>query len=635
MKNLCLSIVFALRVGICFGQNDFLAKSDSLNKQLANANSDLQRAQLFGQLQDLWRTKNQLKATEYGKSEVEYAKKSGNKNQIAGALYRLAFGYMELGYAPQSIEILTQLLPLTEGKDPNSYATTLAFIAMNYETQRDYDNALKYAQKAHFVGEQLTKENKLEDPRIPLGEVMNLASIFEKRNELDSALFYGRLCYARVLNKKLPPECAFFAWQNRWVYGKIQQRLHHPDLAMKLYREARHYALQMDDGSGIRAVELSMATLFEQQNRLDSAIIYAKKAFERGQTTVSYQTISEAGFLLKKMFQQQKNATQALFYYEAANTAKDSLLNVEKTRQVQLLTFREERRVERQQQALEAERVAFQNQTKQYGLLIGLAVLLLVAFLLYQNNRQKQRANELLQSQQVQIEGLNKDLETKVAQRTAELQTALKEAQEALLKGQTTERKRVASELHDNLGGLLSALKMTTYSLNTQDLHPQEQAIYAQMVGMINDATQQVRSLSHNLLPEELEKRGLVASLENSVYQFNLSNKTIFTLQTQGMDERLSKHVEFNLYAICLELCNNIIKHAQATEAAVELIQKETNLVLMVSDNGLGMSDESTKKGIGLKNLYERAAALGATVKIRSQANEGTLITLKMPIMPE
>lgn len=232
-----------------------------------------------------------------------------------------------------------------------------------------------------------------------------------------------------------------------------------------------------------------------------------------------------------------------------------------------------------------------------------------------------------------QLSTLNNILEEKVAQRTKELQTALNEAQNALLKGQTIERKRVASELHDNLGGLLAALKMTTNALDTHDLHPQEQEIYAQMVTMIDDANRQVRSLSHNLLPEELEKTGLVASLQTLINKLNVSHNTAFEFYCENLDERLHKSIEFNLYTIVLELCNNILKHSNASRASIELINRNGKMQLLVADNGKGFKpNEHDANGMGLKNLYDRAKAIGAFVKVHSEKGEGTLITLKFSV---
>lgn len=207
------------------------------------------------------------------------------------------------------------------------------------------------------------------------------------------------------------------------------------------------------------------------------------------------------------------------------------------------------------------------------------------------------------------------------------------EISEALVKGQTIERKRVASELHDNLGALLAALKMATNTLDIHDLHPQEQEIYGQMVSMIDDANRQVRSLAHNLLPDELEKVGLLVSLEKLITKLNIGQKTQFDLQVTGLTQRLDRKTEFNLYTIILELCNNIIKHANAKEASVELIQTDSHLQLLVSDDGEGFDAATNKEaGMGLKNLHERAEAIRATVRVLSEKGEGTVVSLKFTL---
>lgn len=223
-------------------------------------------------------------------------------------------------------------------------------------------------------------------------------------------------------------------------------------------------------------------------------------------------------------------------------------------------------------------------------------------------------------------------LNTKLKSKNAALIQKNREISEALLKGQTIERKRVASELHDSLGGLLSAVKLTMQTIHAEDLSPQEQPIYRNLIGMVNEAGQQVRSLSHNLLPDELEEKGLINSLERLVTKLNYTQKTHFDLRISGLDERLDKNVEFNLYTICLELCNNILKHAEATEVQIELIKKNEVLQLFVSDNGQGFSVEDTTNGMGMKNLKARASALNAKLHIQSKPYEGTLVSMKMPL---
>lgn len=251
-------------------------------------------------------------------------------------------------------------------------------------------------------------------------------------------------------------------------------------------------------------------------------------------------------------------------------------------------------------------KVTLQNRTRNF--LIGsLAFLLFVGILLL-------RLNTKLKSQNVKLTHKNREIS------------------EALLKGQTIERKRVASELHDSLGGILSTVKLTMQTIHVEDLNGQEQKIYENLIGMINEAGQQIRSLSHNLLPDELERLGLVISLEGLITKLNYTGKTYFELTVTGLTERLEKMVEFNLYTICLELCNNILKHAEATEVQIDIVKRGKSLQLFVSDNGKGFSVEVANDGVGMKNLRERATALNAKLTIHSAPNEGTLVSLELPL---
>lgn len=196
------------------------------------------------------------------------------------------------------------------------------------------------------------------------------------------------------------------------------------------------------------------------------------------------------------------------------------------------------------------------------------------------------------------------------------LQSQNKEISEALLRGQTIERKRVAADLHDSLGGTLSAMRWTLTSFNTNHLSAQEKQVYDSLVEMTNDAHQRVRFLSHNLLPEDLEEDGLQISIEKLIEKLNRSNKTKFELNIH-LDKRLNKKTEFELYNIFLELINNVLKHANATEAYISLENLDGYVHLEVFDNGKGINGES-KRGKGLYNIQDRIASLGGTWQIES-----------------
>ncbi len=212
------------------------------------------------------------------------------------------------------------------------------------------------------------------------------------------------------------------------------------------------------------------------------------------------------------------------------------------------------------------------------------------------------------------------------------LQRQNAELQAALLQGQTIERKRVAADLHDNLGSTLSALWLSVDMIDKSKMNEEESAIHQNLRQNLEKAYNDVRLLSHNLLPEELEKQGLSAALHYFIRKINQNSSIRFNLQIDETLGKLDKKVEFELYSICLELVNNIIKHSKATEAKLRLHSATNGKVqLTIEDNGIGIF-ENNSDGKGMKNVGARVESLNGVWKIASKENKGTHSQITIPI---
>ncbi|PWJ58863.1 tetratricopeptide repeat protein [Dyadobacter jejuensis] len=198
----------------------------------------------------------------------------------------------------------------------------------------------------------------------------------------------------------------------------------------------------------------------------------------------------------------------------------------------------------------------------------------------------------------------------------------------ALIKGQTLERKRVAAELHDSLGGTLASLNWYLYGIDKKILPDHERTIYNSIQQMVGKAYKDLRSLSHNLMPDDLETHGLVLTIQRLVDKLNENNEISFTFDVSGLDERLGSKVEFEMYSIILELTNNILKHAQAKLARIQIEADPQFINLTVSDDGIGLRVK-TDGGMGLGNVRNRVQSLSGTLKI--QIENGTFIFIKIP----
>jgi signal transduction histidine kinase len=223
-----------------------------------------------------------------------------------------------------------------------------------------------------------------------------------------------------------------------------------------------------------------------------------------------------------------------------------------------------------------------------------------------------------------EVQQLSQEKQEALQKQNAELQTAL-------LQGQTIERKRVAADLHDSLGSTMSSLIYTVNAIDTNHLDHDEQHVYRHLKQMLDTAYNEIRLLSHNLLPEEFEKQGLAEALRYFVRKINQTKTIQFDLSIDPQLGRLSPKIEFELYSICLELINNILKHSKATEASIALTREQNQVQLIVADNGRGFFDNGSD-GKGIKNVKARVESLNGTWKYDSKTNEGTSSTIAIPV---
>jgi len=204
------------------------------------------------------------------------------------------------------------------------------------------------------------------------------------------------------------------------------------------------------------------------------------------------------------------------------------------------------------------------------------------------------------------------------------------EVSAASLQGQTLERRRVAADLHDSLGGLLASLRWQMQQVDEYGLDEKQRGIFQTTLQTLTDAYQRVRLISHNLLPDELEKQGLAQGLRYLVNTLNRAGGIQIDLEMDGLNERLPKQTEFELYSISLELLTNVLKHAGATEAYLELHRRNGTLKLTVSDNGRGW-DGQTTDGHGWKNIQHRLDSLGGQATVLPRAGRGTEVEIRVP----
>ncbi|HEV7331531.1 MAG TPA: PAS domain S-box protein [Flavisolibacter sp.] len=211
-----------------------------------------------------------------------------------------------------------------------------------------------------------------------------------------------------------------------------------------------------------------------------------------------------------------------------------------------------------------------------------------------------------------------------------EAEQKLKEMQllEALMEGEEKERSRIARDLHDEIAGMIAAAKMHVEILAGKTPEVTDKKEYHQVTALLEKAALQVRRTSHNLMPEIVLENGLDSALER--YCKSISNDFLtvdyFSL---GTINRHSPAFELSLYRIAQELINNIIKHSGASEAIVQISQRNHLLSLTIEDNGKGFHPDLQKSGTGIYSVRQRVRAMNGQLEINSSPGRGTSVYLE------
>ncbi len=314
---------------------------------------------------------------------------------------------------------------------------------------------------------------------------------------------------------------------------------------------------------------------------------------------------------LSAVSQKQGDFQKAFEYFNKRTALRDSLFNLEKTKEIQRLNSQYETARKEQQIQSQQNRIRMQNY-----LMAGIGVLvvlgLMLAFSYYKRYRLKQES-------QLQAEIL-KQQELKAR---------------AILEAEENERQRIAKDLHDGVGQMMSAAKMNLSAIESElsFTDPKQKESFDKAISLVDESCKEVRTVSHIMMPNALLRN----SLGNAIHEFvnKLSNKTMQVhVYTEGLDEKMDTNVETVLYRVIQECVHNAMKHAQATNLDISLIRDKDGISGTVEDNGKGFdpAEKENFEGIGLKNIITRIEYLRGTVDFDSAPGRGTVIAMHVPL---
>ena len=317
----------------------------------------------------------------YCEQALALARKIRFKRGEAYALTTTGLALREKGELPQSLELQLQALQMAES---NNYPIEAAFcyrrIGLVYMDIQDYPTCLHYLYMA------LHKQESIPYARGIAIEQMNIAMTYEYMNKPDSALYFNlKAEEGKKLIEDLYPEVSR-------VFGNIYARKGNQELALTYYNKGIADGLKLNDYRTVSFICADAARMFRQLNQTDSSISFAKRGVQYGQMASYKKGILFSSTILSDLYDT-VNPTEALRYFKIAAAAKDSLFGAGNIQTIQTLITKEEGR----QKEIELAKAAYKNRLKQVGLLAGLGLILVVALILYRNNRQKQKANIVLE----------------------------------------------------------------------------------------------------------------------------------------------------------------------------------------------------------------------------------------------
>ncbi len=209
----------------------------------------------------------------------------------------------------------------------------------------------------------------------------------------------------------------------------------------------------------------------------------------------------------------------------------------------------------------------------------------------------------------------------------------------SLLKGQESERKRIAREMHDGIGQMLTALKLNIESISALQLDYRNKILLEDIRQLVGKTIAETRTIAFDLMPTVLNDFGIVSALKQLADQATRSSGAVVSFAGGNTFDRLDKHVEIGLYRIAQEAINNAVKYAQAKEITISLSLKGNYLYLTISDDGKGFdlkkifSNLAEKKfNRGIHNMQERTNLLDGEFKLTSAEGKGTKILSKIPV---
>lgn len=643
MKRYVYIVVFLFSAFIVKAQK---VKSDSLLTLLKSAKNDTSKVMLLLKIADTYEGHDQDSSVYY----LEESKRLSDLLKFKRGLYHyfeqsLVVSFTKGNY-PLAMDQSNKALALAEElNDSNFIVNVLGNTGIIYQYTGQFDKQLEYSLRVLKILERRKQMEKLS------AMYHNIANAYYNLTQFRKSIDY---C---LLSLKLNKQTRSNAYINR-VYASLGQTyamLKNTDSALYYYYSAITESINLNDKYAEAAIYGYMANAYAARNDFkemlkvaEKSLLLSKELKSRQMLASSLSDVAYASYLNGDNIAAKKNINAALDIAEKdslkeelrniytvlsfiaardgdfktsyrANQKKDSIQESLLNEQVIKSTTELEKKYESEKKdnQIILQKAQLTKRRILNFVFLGSATIILVIFMLsYRTYLQKQKLQQ---------------------QRINELETQQQlTATEAVLKGEEQERTRLAKDLHDGLGGMLSGIK---YSFNTMKgnliMTPENNQAFERSMDMLDSSIKEMRRVAHNMMPEALVKFGLDTALKDFCNDINQSGALQVSYQSIGLyNVAIDQTTAITVYRIVQELINNTMKHAAAKTAIVQITKTDGHLSVTVEDDGKGFDVSRLKHsgGIGWNNIQNRLEFLKATLDVQSSKEKGTSVFIELDI---
>lgn len=513
------------------------------------------------------------------KNAMDYFKLLKDSNRVVETNQMIAKRYIDAGIYDEAVNILTNIESIYLRNQKKEGLAHIYFdLNRAYKAMGDIEKSIEYLAKAKAMND------IVRDPVFMMAILLDQIQSFELSYELDSALQKAFVVF------KLSSER-----EDREMVAKSLFHIGYINKLKKDYSKAKKYLNKSEAIVPFQAYSELRKMVYKE---------IADVHFKSGDIKVAY------GYLLK---------------YAMLN---DSILHknrLESFNNVALKYGAQEKQTSIELLKIEKKYAEEKNKSQRrtlYILAIGLFVVTLSIYFIIKFYDQRISTAKIITEQKEEI---NK-------QQIRKLEDDIKmSSMRSVIEGQEIERERIAKDLHDSLGGLLSTIKLHFDQVQSKRTDLNELKEYKKAYELLDTAVEEVRSISRNLQPGSLQDLGLVPAIKDLINRFDGGVSPVIDFQFYDLPDKIDKMVSLSIYRVVQELLTNSLKHAQASEILIQINTEGDELVIQYEDDGIGFDQNNLKrKGMGLENIKSRVNYMHGTITIDTAKDMGISVLIRV-----